>query len=52
MNKVIFVLHRREGVTHDEFLGEWSSDRHVSLVRALPGLTLVAANVAGNTTKR
>jgi uncharacterized protein (TIGR02118 family) len=39
MNKIIFVVHRREGISHDEFLREWSSDRHVSLVQALPGLT-------------
>lgn len=39
MNKIIFVLHRSEGVTHDEFLREWSSERHVSIVKALPGLT-------------
>ena len=39
MNKIIFVVHRREGISLDEFLREWSSDRHVSLVQALPGFT-------------
>ena len=28
MNKVIFVLHRSEGITLEEFLREWSSERH------------------------
>ena len=44
MNKIIFVVHRREGVSLDEFLREWSSDRHVSLVQALPGLTRFLQN--------
>jgi uncharacterized protein (TIGR02118 family) len=44
MNKIIFVVHRREGVSLDEFLREWSSERHVSLVQALPGLTRFLQN--------
>jgi uncharacterized protein (TIGR02118 family) len=39
MNKIIFVLHKREGITLDEFLREWNSERHVSVLRAVPGLT-------------
>jgi uncharacterized protein (TIGR02118 family) len=39
MNKIIFVIRRREGITLEEFLREWSSERHVSIVRAVPGLT-------------
>lgn len=39
MNKIIFVIHRREGLTLDDFSREWSSERHVSIVRAVPGLT-------------
>jgi uncharacterized protein (TIGR02118 family) len=39
MNKIIFVLHKREGITLDEFLREWNSERHVAILRAVPGLT-------------
>jgi uncharacterized protein (TIGR02118 family) len=39
MNKIIFVLRRREGITLEEFLREWSSERHISIVQAVPGLT-------------
>ena len=44
MNKVIFVLHRSEGITLEEFLREWSSERHASLVRAVPGLSQFVQN--------
>ena len=44
MNKVIFVLHRSEGITLEEFLREWSSERHVSLVQAAPGLSRFVQN--------
>jgi uncharacterized protein (TIGR02118 family) len=44
MNKIIFVVHRREGITVEEFLRQWSSDRHLSLVRALPGLSRFLQN--------
>jgi hypothetical protein len=33
MTKVIFVLHRREGVSREECSEQWSSERHTSLVR-------------------
>ncbi|MDP8932008.1 MAG: EthD family reductase [Actinomycetota bacterium] len=38
MVKVIFVLHRREGVTREESSRRWSGEQHTSLVGALPGL--------------
>ncbi len=39
MNKVIFVLHRRPGLSRAECLEEWASERHTSVVGKLPGLT-------------
>lgn len=39
MTKVIFILHRREGISREECSKQWSSERHTSLVGALPGLT-------------
>ena len=45
MNKIIYVMHRREDITHNEFLREWSSERHVSLVQAVPGLTRYVQNL-------
>ncbi len=44
MNKIIFVLHRLEGITLEEFLGEISSERHLSLIRAVPGLSRLVQN--------
>ncbi len=45
MNKIIYVMHRRQDITHNEFLREWSSERHVSLVQAVPGLTRYVQNL-------
>ena len=39
MSKVIFVIQRRPDVTHEQCLAEWSSERHVSVLKKLPGLT-------------
>ena len=44
MNKIIFVLHRLEGITLEEFLGEISTERHLSLIRAVPGLSRLVQN--------
>ena len=44
MNKIIFVLRKREGLTLEEFLREWSSERHASLVRAVPGVSRFVQN--------
>jgi hypothetical protein len=37
MGKVIFVLHRRAGLTREECLDQWAGERHVSVVKNLPG---------------
>jgi uncharacterized protein (TIGR02118 family) len=37
--KVLFVVFRRSDLTHEQCLTEWGSDRHVGIVRQLPGLT-------------
>jgi len=39
MSKVIFVIQRRPDLTREQCLAEWSGDRHVSVVKGLPGLT-------------
>jgi len=36
--KVVFVLFRSVGLSHDQCLGEWKSERHISLVKNVPGL--------------
>ncbi len=37
MFRVIFAIHRREGLTREQFAEHWLG-RHAPLVRALPGL--------------
>ncbi len=37
MFRVIFAIHRKEGLSHEEFAKHWL-ERHASLVGALPGL--------------
>jgi len=39
MSKVIFVLHRRSGLSRAECLEEWAGERHTSVIEKLPGLT-------------
>ncbi|MCH8983812.1 MAG: EthD family reductase [Acidobacteria bacterium] len=39
MSKVIFVLHRRIGLSRAECLEEWAGERHTSVLEKLPGLT-------------
>jgi uncharacterized protein (TIGR02118 family) len=36
--KVIFVIYKRKGLTHEESLAQWNEQRHTSIVRRLPGL--------------
>jgi uncharacterized protein (TIGR02118 family) len=36
--KMVFVLFRRAGLSHDQCLNEWKGERHVSLVKNVPGL--------------
>jgi uncharacterized protein (TIGR02118 family) len=37
MFRVIFAIHRKDGLSHDQFAEHWLV-RHAPLVRALPGL--------------
>ncbi len=37
MFRVIFAIHRAEGITHEQFASHWL-ECHAPLVRALPGL--------------
>ena len=36
--KVVFVLFRKQGLTHEESLAQWKGDQHTSIVRMVPGL--------------
>jgi uncharacterized protein (TIGR02118 family) len=36
--KVVFVLFRKHGLTHEESLAQWEGDQHTSIVRMVPGL--------------
>ncbi|MGH7277370.1 MAG: EthD family reductase, partial [Candidatus Rokuibacteriota bacterium] len=36
--KVVFVLFRNARLTHDMSLAEWRGERHVSIVKKVPGL--------------
>jgi len=36
--KVIFVLFRKDDLTHEQAVAEWSGARHVSMVKTIPGL--------------
>ena len=37
--KVVFVLFKRTDVTHEQALARWNGTRHISLMKAIPGLT-------------
>ena len=39
MSKLIFVIQRRPDLTREQCLAEWSGERHVSVLKELPGLT-------------
>ena len=39
MSKVMFVIRRRPDLSHEQCLAEWSGERHVSVLKELPGLT-------------
>jgi uncharacterized protein (TIGR02118 family) len=39
MPKIMFILHRRQDVTHDECLRYWSGPIHTPIVKRVPGLT-------------
>ena len=36
--KLVFVLCRRAGLTHDQSLAQWNGEQHTSIVRMIPGL--------------
>ena len=36
--KLVFVLFRRAGLTHEQSLAEWNGEQHTSMVRRVPGL--------------
>jgi uncharacterized protein (TIGR02118 family) len=38
MSKVLFVLFKRADLSHEQCLAEWNGERHVSIVRKIPGL--------------
>jgi uncharacterized protein (TIGR02118 family) len=38
MPKVIFILQRKAGTTHEECLARWAGDQHTRTLRDLPGL--------------
>ncbi|MBI4485962.1 MAG: EthD family reductase [Acidobacteria bacterium] len=44
MTKVIFLLHRRAGISREESLREWSGDQHKSIASRIPGLLRVVQN--------
>lgn len=44
MIKVIFLLHRRDGISREQFLREWSGDQHKSIASKVPGLLKVVQN--------
>jgi uncharacterized protein (TIGR02118 family) len=36
--KLVFVLFRRAGLTHEQSLAQWNGEQHTSIVRMIPGL--------------
>ena len=44
MIKVLFLLHRRDGISREQFLREWSGDQHRSIASRIPGLLRVVQN--------
>ncbi len=36
--KIVFVLFRRAGLTHEQSLAQWNGEKHTSTVRMIPGL--------------
>jgi uncharacterized protein (TIGR02118 family) len=36
--KIVFVLFRRQDLTHEQSMAEWIGDKHVALVRKVPEL--------------
>lgn len=38
MSKIIFVIFRKSDLSHVQCMQEWAGERHVGLVKNLPGL--------------
>jgi len=45
--KVLFVLFRKPGLSHEQCLVEWSGERHTSIVKKTPGLQKWIQNHVG-----
>jgi len=39
MAKVIFVMHRKPGMTREQFVESWVGEVHTALAKKVPGLT-------------
>jgi len=35
---VVFVLYRKAGLTHEQSVAEWNGERHIAVVKQVPGL--------------
>ncbi len=44
MAKVIFVIHKKQGLTVEEMNAGWGGERHASIVKKLPGLVKFVQN--------
>ncbi len=44
MAKVIFILHRRDGLSREQSAEQWCGARHTALVAKLPGLVKYVQN--------
>ena len=38
MNKLLFVIFKKDGITHEQCLKEWNDKAHRSIVDKVPGL--------------
>ena len=38
MNKLLFVLFKKDGISHEQCLKEWNGEAHKSIVNKVPGL--------------
>ena len=44
MSKVIFVLHKRQDLSREQMVEQWSGEQHTSIVTAIPGLSHLVQN--------
>jgi uncharacterized protein (TIGR02118 family) len=45
--KVLFVVYRTAGMSHEQCLAEWRGQKHVSIVKRIRGLTKWTQNHVG-----